>query len=131
MARGCTDFQEIAARASPLAARAAPEPRAPRLCPSRLALRARGSLYEFVLYNLYKKCTNCYKNHTVYVCVLHDLYKNCMNSFVRIRTKISEKKICIRVGISTRDQNCLQSSQRHAIHHPTVSISAHFIYTVQ
>ena len=30
---------------------------------SRLGLRPRGLLYEFVLYNLYKKCTNWYKNH--------------------------------------------------------------------
>ena len=34
-----------------------------------------------------------------------------MNSY-----KISEKKICIQVGISTRDQNGLQSSQRYTIH---------------
>jgi hypothetical protein len=27
-----------------------------------LGLRPRGLLYEFVLYNLYKKCTNWYKN---------------------------------------------------------------------
>jgi hypothetical protein len=33
-----------------------------------------------------------------------------MNSIVWIYTKISDKKICIRVGISTRDQNGLQSS---------------------
>ena len=39
-------------------------------------------LYEFVLYNSYKKCMNWYKNHTVYEFVLHDLYNNCMNSFV-------------------------------------------------
>jgi hypothetical protein len=47
-----------------------------------LAARARGSLYEFVLYNSFKKCMNWYKNHTVYEFVLHDLYNNCMNSFV-------------------------------------------------
>jgi hypothetical protein len=71
---------------------------------------------------------NWYKNHTVYELVLYNLYSNCMNSFVRICTKISEKKICIRVGISTQDQNGLQSLQPHTIHHPTASISAHFIY---
>ena len=42
--------------------------------------------------------------------------------------KLVKKKICIRVGISTRDQNGLQSSQSHAIHRPISSISAHFIY---
>jgi hypothetical protein len=52
----------------------------------------------------------------------------CITSFVWIHTKISEKKICIQVGISTRDQNGLQSSQRHTIHYPTSYISAHFIY---
>ena len=46
-----------------------------------LGLRPRGLLYEFVLYNLYKKCTNWYKNHTVYEFVLNNLYNNCMNSF--------------------------------------------------
>jgi hypothetical protein len=71
---------------------------------------------------------NWYKNQTVYEFVLYNLYNNCMNSFVWICTKISEKKICIRVGISTQDQNGLQSSQRYTIHHPTASISAHFIY---
>ena len=86
---------------------------------------------------MYKKCTNRYKNHTVYEFVLNNLYNNCMNSFVRICTKISEKKRN-QVGISTRDQYGsqssqrdqygLQSSQRHAIHHPTASISGHFIY---
>ena len=30
-----------------------------------LGLRPRGSLYEFVLYNLNEKCMNWYKNHTV------------------------------------------------------------------
>ena len=73
--------------------------------------RARGSLYEFVLYNSYKKCMNWYKNHTVYEFVLHGLYNNCMNSFVWIRTKISEKKRN-QVGILTRDQYGLQSSPR-------------------
>jgi hypothetical protein len=47
-----------------------------------LGLRPRGSLYEFVLYNLNEKCMNWYKNHTVYKFVLHNLYNNCMNSFV-------------------------------------------------
>jgi hypothetical protein len=42
--------------------------------------------------------------------------------------KLAKKKICIRVGISTRDQYGLLSSQRHIIHHPASSISAHFIY---
>ena len=59
---------------------------------------------------------------------MNSYYTICITSFVWIRTKISEKKICIRVGISTPDQNGLQSSQRHATHHPTSSISAHFIY---
>jgi hypothetical protein len=77
----------------------------------------RGSLYEFVLYNLYKKMYELVqKRHRVQI------------STIQFRTKISEKKICIRVGISTRDQNGLQSSQRYTIHHPTASISGHFIY---
>ena len=41
--------------------------------------------------------------------------------------KLAKKKRN-QVGISTQDQYGLQSSQRHAIHHPTASISAHFIY---
>ncbi len=47
-----------------------------------------------------------------------------MYEFVQKLAKKKKKK----VGISTRDQHGLQSSQRHAIHHPTSSISAHFIY---
>ena len=81
-----------------------------------LGLRPRGSLYEFVLYNLYKKMYELVqKRHRVQI------------RTIQFRTKISEKKICIRVGISTRDQNGLQSSQRHAIHHPIAYISTHFI----
>jgi hypothetical protein len=81
--------------ASPLAARTA--------C-SQLGLRPHGlrrlrnkiknhTLYEFVLYNLYKNCMNWYKNHTVVEFVLYNLYNNCMNLFVWIHTKISEKKL--------------------------------------
>jgi hypothetical protein len=80
------------AQALPLAARA-------------LAARCMNSYYTIRI----KKCMNWYKNHTVYEFVLYNLYIICMNSFVWIRTKISEKKICIRVGISTWDQNGLQS----------------------
>ncbi len=47
---------------------------------------------------------------------------------VNLYTKISEKKICIRVGISTPDQYLRLKSSLSAIHHPTSSISAHFIY---
>jgi len=47
-----------------------------------------------------------------------------MYEFVQKLAKKKKKK----VGISTRDQYGLQSSQRHAIQHPTPSISAHFIY---
>jgi hypothetical protein len=47
---------------------------------------------------------------------------------VNLYTKISEKKICIRVGISTKDQYLRLKSSRSAIHHPTYSMSAHFIY---
>ena len=50
-----------------------------------------------------------------------------MNPYVWICTKIRETKRN-QVGISTQDQNGLQSSQRYTIHHPTASISAHFIY---
>jgi hypothetical protein len=46
---------------------------------------------------------------------------------VNLYTKISEKKICIRVGISTLDQYLHLKSSRSAIHHPTSSNSAHFI----
>jgi len=55
---------------------------------------------------------------------------NYMNSYVWICIKISEKKRKKKkkVGISTRDQYGLQSLQRHAIHPPTSSVSAHFIY---
>jgi hypothetical protein len=86
---------------------------------SPLAARCMNSYYTIRI----KKCMNWYKNHTVYEFVLHNLYNNCI--------KISEKKIWIRVGISTWDQNGLQSSQRHVIHHPTSSISAHFIYHIR
>ncbi len=78
--------------------------RCARALPSRLGLCPRGSG------NWYKKCMNWYKNHTMYKFVLHNLYNNCMNSFVWICTKSSEKKICIRVGNSTQEQNGLQSS---------------------
>ena len=44
-------------------------------------------LYDFVLYNSYKKCMNWYKNHIVYEFVLYNLYNNCMNYIVWIRTK--------------------------------------------
>jgi hypothetical protein len=56
-----------------LAARASPSRLGLR--PSRLALRARGSLYEFVLYNSYKILS-------LYEFVLYNSYKNCrcMNS---------------------------------------------------
>jgi hypothetical protein len=37
---------------------------------------------------------------------------------VNLYTKISEKKICIRVGISTRDQYPRLKSSRSAIHPP-------------
>ena len=47
---------------------------------------------------------------------------------VNLYTKISEKTNCIRVGISTRDQYLRLKSSRSAIHQPTSSISAHFIY---
>jgi len=63
------------------------------------------TLYEFVLYNLYKNCMNWYKNHTVYEFILYNLYNNCMNLFVWIHRKINEKN-CIQVGISTQDQYC-------------------------
>jgi hypothetical protein len=45
---------------------------------------------------------------------------------VNLYTKISEKKICIRVGISTRDQYPRLKSSRSAIHHPAI-----FLYTVE
>ncbi len=50
------------------------------LRPSQLALRAARCMNSY--YNLYKTCTNWYKNHTVYEFVLNNLYNNCMNSFV-------------------------------------------------
>ena len=49
------------------------------------------TLYEFVLYNSYKKLYEFVIQFVLYKFVLVNLY-----------TKISEKKICIRVGISTR-----------------------------
>ena len=55
-------------------------------------------------------------------------YTICITIFVWIRTKISEKKIFFWVGISTRDQNGLQSSQRYFPHRPTTSIIGHYIY---
>jgi hypothetical protein len=51
------------------------------------------TLYEFVLYNSYKKLYEFVIQFVLYKFVLVNLY-----------TKISEKKICIRVGISTPDQ---------------------------
>jgi hypothetical protein len=63
------------------------------LRPSRLALRARARLVVWIRTIIcIIKCTNWYKNHTVYEFVLNNLYNNCMNSFVWICTKISEKK---------------------------------------
>ena len=60
------------------------------LRPLRLALRAACCMNLY--YNLYKTCTNWYKNHTVYELVLHNLYNNCMNLYYTICIKISEKK---------------------------------------
>jgi hypothetical protein len=40
-------------------------------------------LYEFVLYNSYKKCMNWYKNHTVYEFVLYNLYNNCIQKLAK------------------------------------------------
>ena len=50
-----------------------------------------------------------------------------MNSFVWIRTKISQKKNCIQVGISTRDQ---YACNRCRLCHPPPHrlVSGHFIY---
>ena len=45
-----------------------------------------------------------------------------MNSFVWIRQKLAKNKIYIRDGISTQDQNGLQSSQRHTIHYTGPSV---------
>jgi hypothetical protein len=42
-----------------------------------LAARCMNSYYTICM-----KCTNWYKNHTVYELVLNNLYNNCMNSFV-------------------------------------------------
>jgi hypothetical protein len=104
---------------------------AARASPSQLPLAARcmNSYYTIRI----KNCMNWYKNHTLYEFVLYNSYKKlyytiCITSFVWICKKISEKKICIRVGISTRDQYLRLKSSRSAIHHPTSSISAHFIY---
>ena len=92
------------------------------------------TMYEFVIYNLYNNfCMNSYKKKNVWIgtkttpCT-NSQYTICITIFVWIRTKISEKKICIRVGISTRDQNGLQSSQRYTTCHPTTSIIGHVIY---
>ena len=68
----------------------------------------------------HKKCTNWYKLHNMYEFVLVNLY-----------TKISKKKICIRVGISTRDQYPRLKSSCSAIHHPAPSVVAIFLYTVE
>ena len=53
------------------------------LCPRGSGFAPRGSLYEFVLYNIHiKNCMNWYKNHTVYKFVLYNLYNFvCMNSY--------------------------------------------------
>jgi len=89
------------------------------------------TLYEFVLYNSHKHCMNWYKNQTVYEFVLYNLYNNCMNSFVRIRTKISEKN-CFQVGISTRDQY-RACNRRRVCHSPPHLLRQwpFYVYTVQ
>ena len=65
--------------------------------PSRLVVRIRTIQFVYKMYELvqksHKKCTNWYKRHNMYEFVLVNLY-----------TKISKKKVCILVGISTRDQ---------------------------
>ena len=73
-------------------------------------------MYELVQKS-HKKNTNGYKRHSMYEYVIVNLYK-----------KISKKKICIRVGISTRDQYPRLKSSRSAIHHPAFSVSGHFFY---
>jgi hypothetical protein len=48
------------------------------------------------------------------------------NLVVNLYTKISEKKICIQVGISTRDQYPPRLKSSHsAIHHPLVLQTAY------
>ena len=67
---------------------------------------------------MHKKCTNWCKRNNMYEFVLVNLY-----------TKISEKKICIRVGISTRDQYPRLKSSRSATHlPPPPSVANFFIY---
>ena len=62
-------------------------------------------------YNLYN-CMNLYYT----ICILYEFV------LVNLYTKISEKKICIRVGISTRDQyprlKSLPSPPRPLCHWP-------------
>jgi hypothetical protein len=79
-----------------LAARASPSRLGLR--PSRLALRARGSLYEFVLYNSYKILSlyeivlyNSYKKLSLYEFVIYKSYKKLYElvqkpHLIRIRT---------------------------------------------
>ena len=95
-----------------------------------LGLRPRGSgfalalLYEFVIYNLYKKCI---KNVQIGANVI-----TCTNSYWSICIqKLAKKKICIRVGISTRDQYPRLKSSRSATHHPAPSVSGQFFYIPQ
>jgi len=98
-----------------------------RASPSRLGLRPRCSGFALAVrcalaarcmnlyYNLYKKWTNCMN---LYYTICITKCTNYMNSYVWKN----------QVGISTRDQYGLQSSQRHTIHPPTSSMGAHFIY---
>ena len=89
-----------------------------RASPSRLALRARGLLYELVQYNLYKKCTNC-MNLYYTICICMNLYyticiKNVRIIWIRMYDFVQKlvKKKRNQVGISTRDQYGLQCNRR-------------------
>ena len=75
-------------------------------------------------YTICIKCMN-YMNLYYTICIKYvRIIWIRMYEFVQ---KLAKKKRN-QVGISTQDQYGLQSSQRHAIHHPAASISGHFIY---
>jgi len=70
---------------------------------------------------------NWYQNYTLYDFVLYNLYNNCMNSLYEFVQKLV-KKIVSRLGFQPGTNVALAIVAVSVIHHPTSSVSGHFIY---
>ena len=73
---------------------------------------------------------NWYKNHTVYEFVLYNLYNNVWIRLYEFVQKLVKKRFISRLGFQPGTKmacNC-RIVKPSTIHHPTASVSAHFIY---